>query len=114
MVGEGQVFEVFTDGTCVAKVVELCEQCVVKGFKMSASDLTNGNGSEGRDVSRDRSLIYRDGFRNYEMAASGTAPFGWQFDETFGLKAQEKASTNSVFEVSIWLSPVPELADSAR
>ena len=41
--GERQVFEVFSNGPCITKIVELCEQSVMEPLKGSASYLMNGD-----------------------------------------------------------------------
>jgi hypothetical protein len=69
-VSQCQVFEVLSDGPCVAQVVELCEQSVMKPLKRSASDLENGYGSEGGNIGVDRILIYCDGLRGHRMSAT--------------------------------------------
>ena len=113
-VSEGQVFEVFSNGSCVAQVVELCEQSVMKRLKSSASDLVNGYGGEGSNVGADRSLIYCDELGSHRMGATCSASPRRQLDVSFGLKAQQKPATNGILGVSIGLCPVPELADFTR
>lgn len=39
--GERQVFEMFSNGPCITKIMELCEQSVMKPLKRSASYLMN-------------------------------------------------------------------------
>jgi hypothetical protein len=69
-VSQCQVFEVLSNGSCVAQVVELCEKSVMKPLKRSASDLENGYRSERGNVGDDRILIYRNGLRGHNMAAA--------------------------------------------
>jgi hypothetical protein len=64
-VSKCQVFEVLSNGSCVARVVELCEQSVMKHLERSASDLVNGYGGERANVGADRTLIYRDELRSH-------------------------------------------------
>jgi len=40
---ERQVFEMFSNGPCIAEIVELSEQCVMKLLMRSTSHLMNGD-----------------------------------------------------------------------
>ena len=87
-VRECQEFQVLPDWFCVAQVVELCEQSVMKFLKRSASDLLYGYGNKRGNVGFDRTLIDCNWFLRHRMAAAcNTLPWR-QLDVSLGLKAQ--------------------------
>lgn len=112
-VGKDQVLEMLSNGSCVPQIVKLSKQSVMESLERSPPDLANIDGSEAGNIALNRALIDKDGFRYAGVSPSGSTTPGGKLDVAFGLKAQKKPTTNHVFGLSIKLSPVPSVADSA-
>jgi hypothetical protein len=111
--GKDQVLEMLSNGSCVPQIVKLSKQSVMESLQRSPSDLANIDGSEAGNIALNRALIDKDGFRYAGVATSGSTTPRGKRDVAFGLKAQKEPTTNHVLGLSIKLSPVPGVADSA-
>jgi hypothetical protein len=94
--------------------VKPVKECIMNPLKRSASDLTNLDGRKAGNVSLDWTLINLDRLRCSIVPSSCSALAWRQLDKPFRLEAQKESTANHVFELTIGLSPVPGLADSAR
>lgn len=110
---ECQIFEMFSNGSCITEIVELSEQSVMEFLESSTSYLMNGDWTERGNVAPDRALIDCYRFGRYNVATARGAPLRGQLDILFGFKAQKKSATNHVFGKTIGLRPVPDSADLA-
>ncbi len=90
LLGEDHIFEMFSYGLNVTKIMKLSDKAVVEFLKGSAPDLMYNKRAESAKIGLDRTLVDIDMLWFFAIpgAAVGISPSGGQLDEAFCFKTQ--------------------------